>query len=104
MIGPTSPTFQTEHLADEYTYLAPDGSQIRLLAKVRVAACATVRFRQARCLKATAHRTVEELWYCISGKGAGLAQTGGFGGGGGCRSGGQPVDPNWHHLSVPKHG
>ena len=69
MIDPSSPTFQTEHLADEYHNLAPDGSQIRLLASVKGGSMCHCALLPGEVSKATAHRSVEELWYCISGKG-----------------------------------
>ena len=69
MTGPSSPTFQTEYLADEHEYLAPDGSQIRLLARVRGGSMCHCTLPPGEVSKAIAHRTVEEIWYCISGKG-----------------------------------
>ena len=69
MTHSSSPTFQTEHLAKEYEYLAPDGSQIRLLASVEGGSMCHCTLPPGEVSKAVAHRTVEELWYCISGKG-----------------------------------
>ena len=62
-------TFQTKQLADDYSYLAPDGSQIRLLARVEGASMCHCTLPPGEVSKAVAHRTVEELWYCISGNG-----------------------------------
>ncbi len=69
MTIPLSPTFQTKQLAEEHNYLAPDGSQIRLLAKVEGGSMCHCTLLPGEVSKATAHRTVEELWYCISGSG-----------------------------------
>lgn len=56
-------------VAEKYNYLAPDTSEIRLLSN-------GVRGNMAHCTlpvgavsHPVAHKTVEELWYFISGKG-----------------------------------
>ncbi|MFH1085326.1 MAG: cupin domain-containing protein [Chloroflexota bacterium] len=61
--------FQTVPLPPARDVLAPDGSEIRPLAQ-------TARGSMVHCLlppggvsRAVAHRTVDELWYCVSGRG-----------------------------------
>ena len=54
MTNPSSPTFQTEHLANEHKYLAPDGSQIRLLARGEGASMCHCTLPPGEVSKATA--------------------------------------------------
>ncbi len=64
-----SVTLQTRHLQAEVDDIAPDGSEIRLM-------CQVSRGNMAHCVlpvgvtsAATRHRSVEELWYFLSGEG-----------------------------------
>lgn len=61
--------FETKRVPQDYDYLAPDGSEIRELLK-------TDRGNMAHCTlppdavsTAHRHRTVDELWYVLSGEG-----------------------------------
>ena len=56
-------------LAYHRDYLAPDGSEIRLLAQAKGGGLAHVLLPVGETSKAVEHKTVEELWYFISGKG-----------------------------------
>jgi mannose-6-phosphate isomerase-like protein (cupin superfamily) len=67
--APLSPTFQTRQVAEAYDNLAPDGSEIRLLVKGNGGSLCHCTLPAGEVSKATAHGTLEELWYCISGKG-----------------------------------
>ncbi len=64
-----SQIFITKHLSEKYDYLAPDGSEIRLLPAVRGGGLAHCTLPVGKVSKPVAHRTVEELWYCLSGEG-----------------------------------
>lgn len=61
--------FETKQLSAQHNYLAPDGSKIRLLPEVSGGGLAHCTLPNGALSKATAHRTVEEIWYCISGMG-----------------------------------
>jgi mannose-6-phosphate isomerase-like protein (cupin superfamily) len=61
--------FLTKNLPDKYNYLAPDGSEIRLLLEVNGGGLAHCKLPQGGISKAVAHHTVEEIWYFISGRG-----------------------------------
>jgi len=60
---------QTRWLPEAYDAIAPDGSEIRLLATVRGASMVHCALPPGAVSKAVAHRRVEELWYCLSGEG-----------------------------------
>ena len=56
-------------LTEDYTYLAPDGSEIRLLASGEHGGFAHCVLPKGRVSAPVKHRTVEELWYVVSGCG-----------------------------------
>ena len=58
-----------KHLAAEYDVLAPDGSEIRLLAQTGRGSMVHCTLPPGRVSVAVAHRTVEEVWYCLEGAG-----------------------------------
>lgn len=62
-------TFAPKQLPDKYDYLAPDGSEIRLLVRGWRGSFAHCTLPKGGVTAAVAHRTVEEIWYCISGEG-----------------------------------
>ncbi len=53
----------------EYDHLAPDGSEIRLLVRTATSSTVHCRLRAGGVAKAVRHRTVEEIWYVLSGVG-----------------------------------
>ena len=59
--------------------IAPDGSEIRLLVTTaRTASLVEVTLRPGRASKPVRHRTVEEVWYFLGGRGeVWLRETGG---------------------------
>lgn len=59
----------TAELPAPYNYLAPDGSEIRLLPAMRGGGLAHCTLPPGRVTQAVAHRTVEEIWYCLGGEG-----------------------------------
>ena len=61
-------TFATITLPQEPTVTAPDGSDVRVLASVRGGSMAHFQLAPGRCSAAVRHRTVEELWYVVSGE------------------------------------
>lgn len=64
-----TPLLNTKNLPVEYDYIAPDGSEVRLLVRGETASMAQFRLPSGRTSAAVAHRSVEELWYVISGRG-----------------------------------
>jgi len=60
---------QSKRLSADYDYLAPDGSEVRLLVRGDRASMAQFKLPAGHTASAVAHRTVEELWYVVSGSG-----------------------------------
>ena len=69
MTNPSTAVFQTKQRADHADYTAPDGSKIRLLAEGLGGGLSHCTLPKRRVSKAVAHKTVEEIWYCICGHG-----------------------------------
>jgi mannose-6-phosphate isomerase-like protein (cupin superfamily) len=61
--------WQTRTVGDGYDDLAPDGSEIRLLPRLERASMVHCRLGPGQVTRAVCHRTVDELWYCLSGAG-----------------------------------
>jgi mannose-6-phosphate isomerase-like protein (cupin superfamily) len=61
--------FIDKQLTEKYDYLAPDGSEIRLLPEVGGGGLAHCTLPPGKVSSAVVHRTVEEIWYFISGQG-----------------------------------
>ena len=55
--------------ADEPDTLAPDGSEIRLLVTATRASLCEVRLAPGAVSRPVSHRSVEEIWYVIAGRG-----------------------------------
>ena len=58
-----------ERPEEDYDVLAPDGSEIRLLAAVGRGSMVHCTLNQGQVSLPVAHRTVEELWYILEGAG-----------------------------------
>ena len=52
-----------------YDVLAPDGSEIRLLVQTARGSMVHCTLPVGATSAAVAHRTVDELWYCLGGAG-----------------------------------
>jgi mannose-6-phosphate isomerase-like protein (cupin superfamily) len=61
--------FEKKGLKKKYDYLAPDGSEIRLLAKISAGGFCHCTLPAGKISTAVKHKTVEEIWYFISGEG-----------------------------------
>lgn len=59
----------TRKLPQEYTVLAPDGSEIRELVTVQGGSMVHCRLPSGATSMAVKHLTVEEVWYFIQGRG-----------------------------------
>jgi mannose-6-phosphate isomerase-like protein (cupin superfamily) len=64
-----SQPFETMTLPAEPDVLAPDGSQVRVLLRLAGGSMAHFRLEPGQTSIAVAHRTVEELWYVVTGRG-----------------------------------
>ena len=61
--------FATKQLGDVYDALAPDGSEIRVLLRTTGGSMAHGTLPPGQVSRAVTHRTVEEIWYVVSGQG-----------------------------------
>jgi mannose-6-phosphate isomerase-like protein (cupin superfamily) len=61
-------SFATLQLPQEPTVTAPDGSDVRVLLSVGRGSMAHFHLAPGRCSAAVRHKTVEELWYVVSGE------------------------------------
>ncbi len=61
--------FETKQLPEDYDYHAPDGSEIRLLPGMKGGGFAHCTLPMGGISLAVIHRTVEEIWYFLSGQG-----------------------------------
>jgi mannose-6-phosphate isomerase-like protein (cupin superfamily) len=64
------PDFATMPLPAEPVGFAPDGSAVRPLVALAGGSLAHFTLAAGQVAQAVAHRTVAELWYCLSGRGA----------------------------------
>ncbi len=62
--------FATLAAADALQVSAPDGSTVRVLLRLQGGSMATFTLQPGQVSAAVTHRTVEELWYVVSGQGA----------------------------------
>ncbi len=63
------PSFETKALAAEPDVAAPDGSQVRILLRLDGGSMAHFELAPGLVSIPVAHRTVEELWYVVGGRG-----------------------------------
>ncbi|MDQ6670714.1 MAG: cupin domain-containing protein [Chloroflexota bacterium] len=61
--------WQTRRIAAEHDVRAPDGSEIRLLVRVDAGSMVHCSLQPGDVTRAVRHRTVEEMWFCVSGAG-----------------------------------
>lgn len=62
--------FATTQLPVDPTVTAPDGSDVRVLLGLAGGGMAHFRLAPGQVARAVTHRTVEELWYVVEGRGA----------------------------------
>ena len=62
-------TFQTQKLKLEPDYIAPDGSEIFLLPSLKGGGMCICELSVDQTTQAVKHKTVEEIWFFLSGKG-----------------------------------
>jgi mannose-6-phosphate isomerase-like protein (cupin superfamily) len=61
--------FETTILGPESDVIAPDGSEVRLLLQLPRGSMAHFTLAPGLISKAIAHRTIEEIWYFVAGRG-----------------------------------
>jgi mannose-6-phosphate isomerase-like protein (cupin superfamily) len=61
--------FGTKRLSARPDAVAPDGSDVRVLLQLRGGSLAHFEFAPGQTSIAVAHRTVEEIWYFVNGRG-----------------------------------
>lgn len=61
--------FETKHLPKEPSVVAPDGSDVRILLGLNGGGLAHFELAPNKISRAVTHRTVEEIWYFIGGRG-----------------------------------
>lgn len=60
--------FDAKSLPEDYE-IAPDGSEIRPLQKLRRGSLAHCTLLRGCTSYAVSHKTIEEIWYCLEGQG-----------------------------------
>jgi len=63
------PDFATTTLPAEPTVIAPDGSDVRVLLGLQGGGMAHFELAPGQVSAAVTHRTVEEVWYVVAGRG-----------------------------------
>ncbi len=61
--------FETTSLASARVERAPDGSTVRALARLPGASLAQFELAPGEVSRAVVHRTIDEIWYVVSGRG-----------------------------------
>jgi mannose-6-phosphate isomerase-like protein (cupin superfamily) len=61
--------FATKRVSDAPDVIAPDGSEVRILCGVDRGGMALFSLPPGAVSKAVAHRTIEEVWYFVAGRG-----------------------------------
>ena len=62
-------SFDTKHLPVVPDTVAPDGSDVRVLLGLKGGGMAHFELPPGQTSRAVAHKTVEEIWYFLSGRG-----------------------------------
>ena len=62
-------TFETKELPESRDAVAPDGSDVRILLGLKGGGMAHFSLGPGETSRAVAHRTVEEIWFFVSGQG-----------------------------------
>lgn len=73
----TMTNFEIKHLPEDRDVVAPDGSDVRILLGLKGGGMAHFELGPGKTSRAVAHRTVEEIWYFISGRGEMWREQGG---------------------------
>jgi mannose-6-phosphate isomerase-like protein (cupin superfamily) len=69
MSAPADAAFATLAAADALQVTAPDGALVQVLLRLQGGSMATFTLQPGQVSAAVAHRSVEELWYVVAGRG-----------------------------------
>ena len=69
MNAPAGAPWETRSVAERYDVLAPDGSEIRPLLRVRGGSMVHCTLPPGQVSRAVEHRTVDEVWFFLGGRG-----------------------------------
>jgi mannose-6-phosphate isomerase-like protein (cupin superfamily) len=61
--------FRTKQLPTAYDVLAPDGAEVRVLLALKGGSMAHFKLGSGQTSRAITHRSVEEIWYFLAGRG-----------------------------------
>lgn len=61
--------FETRRLPSDPDAIAPDGSEVRILLKMNMGSMAHFSLAAGETSIPVAHRTIEEIWYFLAGRG-----------------------------------
>ena len=70
--------FETKRLPAERDYIAPDGSDVRVLLGLQRGNMAHFELPPGQTSTAVTHKTVEEIWFFLSGRGQMWRRVGGY--------------------------
>jgi mannose-6-phosphate isomerase-like protein (cupin superfamily) len=62
-------SFTTRHIGEAAEVIAPDGSEVRILCQTGRGSMAHFTLAPGAIAKAVAHRTIDEVWFVVSGRG-----------------------------------
>ena len=62
-------SWESARAKPQYDLLAPDGSEIRVLVSLPRASMVHCTLPPGQVTRATLHRSVEEVWFCLAGAG-----------------------------------
>ncbi len=62
-------TFTTMQISEKPDVIAPDGSEVRILCRTERGSMAHFTLPPGAVAKAVTHRTIDEVWYVVSGRG-----------------------------------
>ena len=96
-------TFQTSALKSDADYLAPDGSEIRLLPTMKGGGLCHCTLPVGKTSSPVAHQNVEEIWYVIEGEGEVWRKVGRGRGNRPCERRDQPDDPPARRIPVSQY-
>jgi mannose-6-phosphate isomerase-like protein (cupin superfamily) len=68
-VTPTGPDFETLRFSARPDARAPDGADVRVLLRLAGGSVAHFTLGPGRVSHAVTHRTVEEIWYVLGGRG-----------------------------------
>jgi mannose-6-phosphate isomerase-like protein (cupin superfamily) len=62
-------SFTTSQISEKPDVIAPDGSEVRILCRTERGSMAHFTLPPGAVARAVTHRTIDEIWYVLSGRG-----------------------------------